>query len=63
MGAALLSLAVAAGAGLAGLLAAFPLPNILAGMLAAAGYSTSACCVTCAGDGKCPWRSRSEWWA
>lgn len=36
MGVALLSLAVAAGAGLAGLLAAFPLP-ILAGMLAAAG--------------------------
>ncbi len=36
MGVALLGLAVAAGAGLAGLLAAFPLP-ILAGMLAAAG--------------------------
>jgi hypothetical protein len=36
MGVALLILAVAAGAGLAGLLAAFPLP-ILAGMLAAAG--------------------------
>jgi sulfate permease, SulP family len=36
MGVALLSLAVVAGAGLAGLLAAFPLP-ILAGMLAAAG--------------------------
>ena len=36
MGVALLALALAAGAGLAGLLAAFPLP-ILAGMLAAAG--------------------------